>query len=158
MVDGIYRTWTSGKSLTESIIIRAASGTRAGLAPLRREAARLHRAADWMVSSPYMVPRDGFDSEESWSEWQDLNLRPPRPERSTRPPYSVRQQRLSPLLEPPRQASHELPYTDFWEATMPFKLDKLLRLLLVCPRLSKNTACSLQNHHGIFSMHNAAER
>ena len=51
----------------------------------------------------------------SWSEWQDLNLRPPRPERGT-PPYSVQQQRLRPLFEPPRQASHELPYTDFWEA------------------------------------------
>jgi hypothetical protein len=35
-----------------------------------------------------------------WSEWQDLNLRPPRPERGTRPPYSVRQQRLRPLFEP----------------------------------------------------------
>jgi hypothetical protein len=45
-------------------------------------------------------------------------------------------------LEPPRQASHELPYTDFREAATPFKPDKLLRLLLVCPRLSKNTACS----------------
>jgi hypothetical protein len=51
----------------------------------------------------------------------------------------------------------ELPYPDFWEAATPFKLDKLLRLLIICPRLSKNTACSLQNHHGIFSMHNAAE-
>jgi hypothetical protein len=35
MVDGIYHTWTSGKSITESILrrlsaIRTASGTRAG--------------------------------------------------------------------------------------------------------------------------------
>ena len=31
---------------------------------------------------PHIVPRDDFSCEESWSEWQDLNLRPPRPERS----------------------------------------------------------------------------
>ena len=30
---------------------------------------------------PHIVPCDGFYCEESWSEWQDLNLRPPRPER-----------------------------------------------------------------------------
>jgi len=30
---------------------------------------------------PHIVPHDGFYCEESWSEWQDLNLRPPRPER-----------------------------------------------------------------------------
>jgi hypothetical protein len=30
---------------------------------------------------PHIVPRDGFCCQESWSEWQDLNLRPPRPER-----------------------------------------------------------------------------
>jgi hypothetical protein len=30
---------------------------------------------------PHIVPRDDFSCEESWSEWQDLNLRPPRPER-----------------------------------------------------------------------------
>ena len=30
---------------------------------------------------PHIIPRDGFCCEESWSEWQDLNLRPPRPER-----------------------------------------------------------------------------
>ena len=81
---------------------------------------------------PHIVPRDGFCCQESWSEWQDLNLRPPRPERGTRPPYSVRQQRLSPVLEPPRQASHELPYTDFWEARMISELAKPLRLLYVC--------------------------
>src|SRR5262249_6620348 len=38
---------------------------------------------------PHIVPRDGFYCEESWSGWQDFNLRPPRPKRSTRPPYSV---------------------------------------------------------------------
>jgi hypothetical protein len=32
---------------------------------------------------PHIVPRDRFYCEESWSEWQDLNLRPPRPERGT---------------------------------------------------------------------------
>ena len=30
---------------------------------------------------PHIVPRDDFSCEERWSEWQDLNLRPPRPER-----------------------------------------------------------------------------
>ena len=30
---------------------------------------------------PRIVPRDGFCCQESWSEWQDLNLRPHRPER-----------------------------------------------------------------------------
>src|SRR5215469_6283745 len=30
---------------------------------------------------PHIAPRDGIYCEESWSEWQDLNLRPPRPER-----------------------------------------------------------------------------
>jgi len=30
---------------------------------------------------PHIVPRDDFSCEESWSEWQDLNLRPPRSER-----------------------------------------------------------------------------
>jgi hypothetical protein len=30
---------------------------------------------------PHIVPRDGFYCEESWSEWQDLNLRPLVPER-----------------------------------------------------------------------------
>src|SRR6266704_3006263 len=30
---------------------------------------------------PHIVPRDGLYCEGSWSEWQDLNLRPPRPER-----------------------------------------------------------------------------
>ena len=30
---------------------------------------------------PHIVPRDDFSCEESWSEWQDLNLQPPRPER-----------------------------------------------------------------------------
>jgi hypothetical protein len=30
---------------------------------------------------PHIVPRDSFYGEESWSEWQDLNLRPPRLER-----------------------------------------------------------------------------
>jgi hypothetical protein len=34
---------------------------------------------------PHIVPRDGFYCEESWSEWQDLNLRPPRPERGSGP-------------------------------------------------------------------------
>ena len=34
---------------------------------------------------PHIVPRDEFYCEESWSEWQDLNLRPPRPERSALP-------------------------------------------------------------------------
>jgi hypothetical protein len=29
--------------------------------------------------------RGGFCCEESWSEWQDLNLRPPRPERGALP-------------------------------------------------------------------------
>ena len=29
---------------------------------------------------PHIVPRDDFSCEESWSEWQDLNLRPPLPE------------------------------------------------------------------------------
>jgi len=33
---------------------------------------------------PHIVPRDGLYCEESWSEWQDLNLRPPRPERGAR--------------------------------------------------------------------------
>ena len=28
---------------------------------------------------PHIVPRNGFYCEESWSEWQDLNLRPPVP-------------------------------------------------------------------------------
>ena len=34
---------------------------------------------------PHIVPRDGLCCEESWSEWQDLNLRPPRPERGSGP-------------------------------------------------------------------------
>ena len=34
---------------------------------------------------PHIVPRDGFYCEESGSEWQDLNLRPPRPERGSGP-------------------------------------------------------------------------
>ena len=33
--------------------------------------------------SPYQAPR-AIDVMESWSEWQDLNLRPPRPERGAR--------------------------------------------------------------------------
>src|SRR5262249_34015066 len=47
------------------------------------------------------VPRDGFYCEESWSEWQDLNLRPPPPERGTLDhrtrygnPYSSRRVKL----------------------------------------------------------------
>src|SRR5215472_14332737 len=60
---------------------------------------RRRRGRSWRcVSSPHIVPRDGFCCKESWSEWQDLNLRPPRPERGARPPYSVRQQRLSILI------------------------------------------------------------
>src|SRR5262249_24269983 len=55
-----------------------------------------------MNTSTVCRPFCGFENT-YWSEWQDLNLRPPRPERGTRPPYSVRQQRLSPLFEPPRQ-------------------------------------------------------
>src|SRR5215467_11008363 len=34
---------------------------------------------------PHIVPRDNLSCEESWSEWQDLNLRPPRPERGSGP-------------------------------------------------------------------------
>ena len=34
---------------------------------------------------PHIVPRDDFSCEERWSEWQDLNLRPPRPERGSGP-------------------------------------------------------------------------
>src|SRR5262249_20094025 len=34
---------------------------------------------------PHIIPRDGLYFEESWSEWQDLNLRPPRPERGSGP-------------------------------------------------------------------------
>ena len=50
---------------------------------------------------PHIVPRDGFYCEESWSEWQDLNLRPPPPERGTLDhrtrygnPYSSRRVKL----------------------------------------------------------------
>jgi hypothetical protein len=32
---------------------------------------------------PHIIPRNGFGREKSWSEWQDLNLRPPRPERGS---------------------------------------------------------------------------
>jgi hypothetical protein len=34
---------------------------------------------------PRIVPRSGFFCQETWSEWQDLNLRPPRPERGALP-------------------------------------------------------------------------
>jgi hypothetical protein len=45
---------------------------------------------DMKFRPPYQAPqRPQFG--EIWSAWQDLNLRPPRPERGTRPPYSVRQ-------------------------------------------------------------------
>jgi hypothetical protein len=33
---------------------------------------------------PHIWPRKGLKMQESWSEWQDLNLRPPRPERDVR--------------------------------------------------------------------------
>ena len=39
---------------------------------------------------PHIVPRDRFYCEESWSEWQDLNLRPPRPERDGESPMAFR--------------------------------------------------------------------
>ena len=38
--------------------------------------------------SPYRAPYQ-TQSRESWSEWQDLNLRPPRPERGVLPDYAV---------------------------------------------------------------------
>ena len=64
-----------------------------------------HKCSQAMAARfvPHIIPRKRFYCGESWSEWQDLNLRPPRPEQGTRPPYSVRQQRLSHLFEPPRQ-------------------------------------------------------
>jgi hypothetical protein len=34
---------------------------------------------------PHIWPHDQSDFAESWSEWQDLNLRPPRPERGALP-------------------------------------------------------------------------
>jgi hypothetical protein len=30
---------------------------------------------------PHIWPRKRWEGSETWSEWQDLNLRPPRPER-----------------------------------------------------------------------------
>jgi site-specific DNA recombinase len=43
---------------------------------------RRKRGRSWgCVSSPISFPRDAFCCQESWSEWQDLNLRPSRPER-----------------------------------------------------------------------------
>jgi hypothetical protein len=34
---------------------------------------------------PHIRPRSRVMHRESWSEWQDLNLRPPRPERGAQP-------------------------------------------------------------------------
>ena len=45
--------------------------------------AHLQAVASRMGFVPHIVPRIGFYCEESWSEWQDLNLRPPRPERGS---------------------------------------------------------------------------
>src|SRR6516164_2679746 len=52
---------------------------------------------------PHIVPRDGFYCEESWSEWQDLNLRPPRPERGGKSWLRHR---------PPRHATNHAPGND----------------------------------------------
>ena len=38
--------------------------------------AHLQAVASRMGFVPHIVPRNGFYCEESWSEWQDLNLRP----------------------------------------------------------------------------------
>src|SRR5271169_2738760 len=59
--------------------------------PTTRAAART--AAEWigiarlsLVSFvPHNWPRRRSEVQETWSEWQDLNLRPPRPERGALP-------------------------------------------------------------------------
>jgi hypothetical protein len=40
--------------------------------------AHLQAVASRMGFVPHIVPRNGFCCQESWSEWQDLNLRPPK--------------------------------------------------------------------------------
>ena len=43
--------------------------------------AHLQAVASRMGFVPHIIPRKPLIEGESWSEWQDLNLRPPRPER-----------------------------------------------------------------------------
>ena len=59
---------------------------RAGRITLRDELAEVlakHHVAIG-VSVPEVVPDATDDLAKCWSEWQDLNLRPPRPERGGR--------------------------------------------------------------------------
>ena len=54
-----------------------------GVAVSNSNAARVACASDETV--PQSVPVDFGISAKCWSEWQDLNLRPPRPERGALP-------------------------------------------------------------------------
>ena len=48
-----------------------------------------------------------------WSEWQDLNLRPPRPERSTRPPVLGTATALTLLIRAARPRAPQIPLAAF---------------------------------------------
>jgi hypothetical protein len=61
----------------------AARFSRSGVAVSNSNAARAACASDETV--PQSVPVDFGISAKCWSEWRDLNLRPPRPERGTLP-------------------------------------------------------------------------
>jgi hypothetical protein len=56
---------------------------------VRRTCGRAKLRADlaprWNGFIPHNCPRKRSERQESWSEWQDLNLRPPRPERGALP-------------------------------------------------------------------------
>jgi hypothetical protein len=56
------------------------------------------------------MPRTSSTVREGWSEWQDLNLRPPRPERGTLP---------GPNGEPIREGRRSAAITHFFEITYP---------------------------------------
>ncbi|MFY9771715.1 MAG: hypothetical protein WAK04_15985, partial [Xanthobacteraceae bacterium] len=65
------------------------------------------------VSVPEVVPDATDDLAKYWSEWQDLNLRPPRPERGREGAAPVRFQfapQLLPMCCPPRFSGERLIY------------------------------------------------
>jgi hypothetical protein len=68
--------------------VRGARKSSAVIDPDELEVASDHReAAAPRFRSPYQAPQLTL-MQKSWSEWQDLNLRPPRPERGALPDFS----------------------------------------------------------------------
>jgi hypothetical protein len=63
---------------------------------------------------PHIIPRTSSTVREGWSEWQDLNLRPPRPERGIRPHVlGTAAIALTPLVRAARPRAPQTPLAAF---------------------------------------------